>query len=61
MKSAKIVCFVFLVFIKPQIQKAYHLSNLNYFVWAVQKGTQIKLAKEEILGQPCMQTHFRKT
>lgn len=49
MKSAKIVCFVILVFIKPQIHKAYHLSNLSYFVWVVQKGTEMKLAKGDIL------------
>lgn len=32
MKSAKIVCFVLLMFIKPQIHKAYLLPNLSYFV-----------------------------
>lgn len=40
MKSAKIVCFVLLVFIKPQIHKAYLLSNLSYFVWVVPKGNR---------------------
>lgn len=40
MKSAKIVCFVLLMFIKPQIHKAYLLPNLSYFVWAVPKGNR---------------------
>lgn len=37
MKSAKIVCFVLLMFIKPHIHKAYLLPNLSYFVCAVPK------------------------
>lgn len=40
MKSAKIFCFVLLVFIKPKIREAYLLPNLSYFIWTVPKGNR---------------------